>query len=209
MNLFSFIFKRSHIDFFQNLIDHSRLVYEGYRTLTRYMKEPGDRAALAEEVFQTERAADDLRRILIDRLNRTLITPIDREDLFSLSREIDTVLDAAKNTVEEMRIFQVDPVPELVLMAEIMERGTLELHEAFKNLHKYPGVAREHAINAKRTENHMHHVYLEALAKLFNRSDLPAGHIMKMREIFRHLNRSSDRCDEAANLLLNTIVKLE
>jgi len=209
MSLFNFIFKRSHIDFFQNLIDHSRLVYDGYRTLTRFMKEQGDRAGLAEEVFQTERAADDLRRILIDRLNRTLITPIDREDLFSLSREIDTVMDAAKNTVEEMRIFQVDPVPELVLMAEIMERGTLELHEAFKNLHKYPGVAREHAINAKRTENHMHHVYLEALAKLFNRSDLPAGHIMKMREIFRHLNRSSDRCDEAANLLLNTIVKLE
>ncbi|MCX6349095.1 MAG: DUF47 family protein [Candidatus Aureabacteria bacterium] len=209
MNLFGAIFKRSHIDFFQNLIDHSRMVYEGYRTLARYMKEPGDRAALAEELFQAERAADDLRRILIDRLNRTLITPIDREDLFSLSREIDTVLDAAKSTVEEMRVFQVDPVPELVQMTEIMERGTLELYEAFQNLHKYPGVAREHAINAKRTENHMHHVYLEALAKLFNRSDLPAGYIMKMREIFRHLNRSSDRCDEAANLLLDTLVKLE
>jgi hypothetical protein len=209
MNLFQFIFKRTHVDFFQNLIDHSRLAYEGYRALTQFMKGTGDRAALAEEIFQTERSADDLRRILIDRLNHTLITPIDREDLFSLSREIDNVLDAAKSTVEEMRVFQVDPIPELALMSEILQTGTLELHDAFKNLRQYPGVAREHAINAKRTENHMHHVYLETLAKLFNQTDRSAGHIMKMREIFRHLNRSSDRIDEAANLLLDTIVKLE
>lgn len=209
MNLLAFIFRRSHVDFFEILIEHSRLVYEGYRTLTRYMRGTGDRDELAEAIFQTERAADDQRRILIDRLNKTLITPIDREDLFSLSREIDTVLDAAKSTVEEMRVFQVDPMDELAQMSEILQTGTLELHEAFKSLRRYPGVAREHAISAKRTENHMHHVYLEALAKLFNRTDLPAGHLMKVREIFRHLNRSSDRCDEAANLLLDTIVKLE
>lgn len=209
MNPFQFIFRRHRIDFFLNLTEHSRLVYDAYRTLTRFMRETGDRNALADEVLRTERAADDLRRILIDQLNRTLITPIDREDIFCLSREIDDVLDAAKSTIEEMRIFQVDPVPELVLMAKILEEGTLELYEAFKNLHRYPAVAREHAINAKRTENHMHHVYLEAAAKLFNSSDLPAGYMFKMREIFRHLNRSSDRCDVAANLLLDIIVKLE
>jgi len=209
MNMLRFIFRRSQVDFFQILAEHSRLVYQGYRTLTRFMNEPGNRDALADEIFQTERAADDQRRILIDRLNHTLITPIDREDIFSLSREIDTVLDAAKSTVEEMRVFKVDPVPELALMSEILEGGTLELHEAFKNLRQYPGVAREHAISAKRTENHMHHLYLETLAHLFNQTDLPAGHLLKMREIYRHLNRSSDRIDEAANLLLDTIVKLE
>jgi len=208
MNLSS-IFSRRRIDFFQNLTEHSRMVYEAYRTLTRFMRETGEREQLAEKVLQAERGADELRRILIDQLNRTLITPIDREDIYCLSREIDNVLDAAKSTVEEMRIFQVEPVPELVLMAEIMERGTLELYEAFQRLQKYPGVAREHAINAKRTENHMHHIYLEATAKLFNDPGLPAGYIFKMREIFRHLKRSSDLCDEAANLLLDVIVKLE
>ncbi|HOO78062.1 MAG TPA: DUF47 family protein [bacterium] len=208
MNLPS-VLPRRRIDFFQNLVEHSRMVHEAYRNLTRFMRENGERGELAEEILHAERAADELRRILIDQLNRTLITPIDREDIFCLSREIDNVLDAAKSTVEEMRIFQVEPVPELVLMAEIMERGTLELYEAFQSLKRYPGVAREHAINAKRTENHMHHIYLEATAKLFNATDLPAGYIFKMREIFRHLKRSSDICDEAANLLLDIIVKLE
>ncbi len=209
MKLFPAFFRRHRTDFFQNLTEHSRLVYEAYRTLTRFMRETGDRTALAEEVLRAERAADELRRILIDQLNRTLITPIDREDIFCLSREIDNVLDAAKSTVEEMRIFQVEPVPELVLMAEIMERGALELYEAFQGLQRYPGVAREHAVNAKRTENHMNHIYLETTAKLFNSPDLPAGYIFKMREIFRHLKRSSDLCDETANRLLDVIVKLE
>lgn len=209
MKLLRSIFKRSRIDFFENLAKHSSLVYDVYQILTRLMREQGDRHELAEEILRAERQGDDLRRILIDQLNRTLITPLDREDIYCLSREIDNVLDDAKKTVEEMIVFQVDPTPDLVLMSEIMKRGTLEICEAFQNLHKYPAVAREHAINAKRTENHMHHVYLEATVKLFNASDVPAGYIFKMREIFRHLNRSSNHLNEAADLLLDIIVKLE
>ncbi len=203
------IFKRSRIDFFDNLAKHSSLVYDVYQILTRFMKGQGDRNDLADEILRLERVGDDQRRILIDQLNRTLITPLDREDIYCLSREIDNVLDDAKKTIEEMIAFQVDPTPDLVVVSEIMKRGTLELCEAFQNLHKYPGVAREHAINAKRTENHMHHVYLEATVKLFNASDVPAGHIFKMREIFRHLTRSSNHLNQAADLLLDIIVKLE
>ena len=55
---------------------------------------------------------------------------MDREDIFSLSREIDDVLDAAKSTVEEMQVFKVEPSPELIVMAKILERGTLEIDEA-------------------------------------------------------------------------------
>ncbi len=209
MKLLRSIFNRSRINFFDNLVEHASLVYEVYQILIRFMREQGERHELAEEIMRAERAGDDLRRILIDQLNRTLITPLDREDIYCLSREIDNVLDDAKKTIEEMIVFEVDPTPDLALMSEIMKRGTLELCEAFQNLHKHPAVSREHAINAKRTENHMHHIYLEATVKLFNAADVPAGYIFKMREIFRHLNRSSNHLNQAADLLLDIIVKLE
>jgi uncharacterized protein Yka (UPF0111/DUF47 family) len=55
---------------------------------------------------------------------------LDREDIFSLSREIDDVLAAAKSTIEEMQVFKAEPSPELIVMAKILERGTLEIDEA-------------------------------------------------------------------------------
>ena len=203
------LFKKNHTNFFEMLENHTRLLHETYQDLVQYFDHPEERKTLGERIRLREREADDIRLILIDQLHQTLITPFDREDIFSLSRDIDDVLDAAKNTVEEMQIFKVEPSPELILMAKILERGTLEIYEAMNNLKQHPRVAKDHAVNAKRTENHIHHVYLEALAKLFDDSDNNVGLVFKMREIYRHMNRSADRCDEAANRILDIIVKIE
>lgn len=207
MKIFN-LFRKRKVDFYELLKRHSAVVYEGNRTLRIYFENEAKDSSLSEQIYNYEREADDIRRILIDNLNQTLITPIDRQDLFSLSREIDNLIDYAKSAVEEIALFKIKPTRQLVNMAEILERGTLELHEAIKVLQQYPNVAKEHAIKAKTTENHMHHIYLEALATLYNNHNNEPSYMLKMREIYRHLNRSSDRCDEAANLILDIIVKL-
>ncbi|RMH54906.1 MAG: DUF47 family protein [Candidatus Hydrogenedentota bacterium] len=209
MGIFSFLFKKEETDFYRLLMDHSEKVYEAYKALTAFLKEGRGDSPLGDDVMRLEREADDIRRILIDKLNQTLVTPFDREDINELSREIDDVIDAAKSTVEEIRIFEVDPDKYLLKMSEILEKGTLELHDALRNLEEHPNVAKEHAVRAKQTENHIHHVYLSALQKLFKAEDRSAGYMFEMREIYRHLNRSSDRCDDAANVILDIIVKTE
>src|SRR5207249_99964 len=65
----------------------------------------------ADRVVALEREEDELRRVLIDELNRNFVTPIDREDIFALSRAIDDVLDYAYSTVDEMTLLGVDPTP--------------------------------------------------------------------------------------------------
>lgn len=210
MAIFNFFSKRASINFYNLLIEHSKIVYETYKLLSEYLvadREEGRQ--LAEQIIFNEREADDLRRILIDKLNQTLITPIDREDLFGLSRGIDDIIDAAKHTVEEIHLFKIEPTHELRTMVKVLEKGSLEIYDALRNLRKYPNVAKEHAIRAKNTENEMNHIYLAALAKLFDDSANSAGYMLKMREVFRHLNRSSDRCDETANYILDIIVKTE
>ncbi|HNW94449.1 MAG TPA: DUF47 family protein [bacterium] len=206
MRLFGIGSKRKSADFYDLLQQHARVVHEAYRLLPEYMqRKPKE---LADRIYACEREADDLRRILIDELNQTLITPFDREDIYAVSMEVDNVVDAAKSTVEEMNLFAVSGNDYLAQMAHVLEEATLEIYESLKNLKQHPNVAKEHAVRAKTAENHMHHIYLEALAKLFDSSE-SAGYMFKMREIYRHLNRSADRCDEAANSLLNIIVKLE
>jgi uncharacterized protein Yka (UPF0111/DUF47 family) len=193
------------VDFYQLLVDHAKTVYEAYTTLVRSLKE--ENGGAAQRVYFLEREADDLRRVLIDHLNRTLITPFDREDIYALSRAVDEIIDAAQRTVEELDVFKVKPNQELVAMAQVLEKGTLEIYDAMKNLKKYPSVALEHAKAAKATENQIHHIYLKSLADLYDNPEHQAGYMLKMREIYRHLNRSADSCDEAANIISDIIIK--
>jgi uncharacterized protein Yka (UPF0111/DUF47 family) len=197
--------KDKKTDFYQLLVDHARTVYEAYTILVRGL-ETGN-SGTAERVYFLERDADDLRRILIDRLNRTLITPFDREDIFALSRAVDEIIDAAQRTVEELSVFNVEPDDDLIAMAKVLEKGTLEIYDALKNMKQYSSVALEHAKQAKATENQIHHIYLKALADLFENSENTPGYMLKMREIYRHLNRSADNCDEAANIISDIIIK--
>jgi uncharacterized protein Yka (UPF0111/DUF47 family) len=192
-------------DFYKLLVDHAKTVYEAYAVLVRSLESGNGEAA--ERVPFLEREADDLRRILIDQLNRTLITPFDREDIYSLSRAVDDIIDAAQRTVEELHVFQVKPNQDLVAMAKVLERGTLEIYDALRNMKEYTSVALEHAKAAKATENQIHHIYLKSLADLFDNPSHTPGYMFKMREIYRHLNRSADSCDEAANIISDIIIK--
>ena len=82
-------------DFYALLLQQAEQTYAGCEALVDFL----DGKIGAEEVERLEEVADDARRVLIDELNRTFITPIDREDIFALSRAIDDVVDHAKNTV--------------------------------------------------------------------------------------------------------------
>ncbi len=198
--------RKEKTDFYQLLLDHAQKVYEAYTTLVQSL-EGGD-GTPSQRIYFLEREADDLRRVLIDQLNRTLITPFDREDVFALSRAIDEIIDAAQLTVEEIHVFKVEPNKELIAMAKVLEKGTLEILDALKNMKHHPAVALEHAKLAKETENRIHHIYLESLAELYDNPQNSAGYMLKMREIYRHLNRSSDSCDEAANIISDIIIKM-
>ena len=197
--------KEKKPDFYQLLVDHAKTVYEAYALLVRGLEAANGEAT--DRIYFLEREADDLRRILIDRLNRTLITPFDREDIYALSRAVDEIIDAAQRTVEELHIFNVKPDDDLIAMAKVLEKGTLEIYDALKNMKQYASVALEHAKRAKATENQIHHIYLKALADLYENPQHTAGYMLKMREIYRHLNRSADNCDEAANIISDIIIK--
>ncbi|HOS98511.1 MAG TPA: DUF47 family protein, partial [Deltaproteobacteria bacterium] len=160
----------------------------------------------AEQVKDIETEADDLRRIIIDHLNQTFITPIDREDIFSLSRAIDDVMDYACSTVYEMQIYKVTADEHIIAMTEILKKECKELIAALKNLRHYPNVAMEHAREAKACENKMEKEYRRALADLFEGTD--PVYMLKMREIYRHLSNAADRGDEAANIISDIIVKM-
>jgi predicted phosphate transport protein (TIGR00153 family) len=201
-------FKPRQEKFLQLLIQQTEVTLAGMDALETYMKKRSEK--YAAKVVQAEKDADEVRRILIDDLNRTFVTPIDREDIFALSRAIDDVIDYAYTTVEEMQILDVEPNDFLHRMVSLLQDAATEIHLAMLRLKENPGVASEHASRAKALENRVERVYREAVADLFSGPE-DIHHVMemlKLREIYRHLSNCADRGDEAANVIHDIVVKM-
>lgn len=201
-------FKPRQDKFLQSLIEQAEITLQGMDALEAYMKKRADKHATA--VRQAEKDADEVRRILIDDLNRTFVTPMDREDIFALSRAIDDVMDYAYSTVEEMQVLDVEPNDFLRRMVSLLQDAATEIHLAMQRIKANPGVASEHASRAKAMENRVERVYREAVADLFSGPD-DIHHVMemlKLREIYRHLSNCADRGDEAANVIHDIVVKM-
>ena len=201
-------FKAQPNRFIQLLIQQAEYTVKGMEALQEYMDDPcKERAGL---VTRMEKEADEVRRILIDELNRTFVTPIDREDIFALSRAIDDIIDYGYTTVGEMDILEVEPNDYLRRMASLLYDAAREIQLGVQRLADHPGVAEDHAVRAKALENRIETVYREAIAELFHRpQDIEhVVEMLKLREIYRHMSNAADRGDEAANVLSDIVVKM-
>jgi predicted phosphate transport protein (TIGR00153 family) len=201
------IFNKRRNVFIQLMHEQSRLVLEGMDLLKNYLTNPSK--AIADELTAKEKEADESRRILIDELNRTFITPFDREDIFALSRAIDDVLDYGYSTMTEIVILKVEPTEYMIRICSLLRDAAFELMKAMEQLQDHKAVAAEHAQRAKALENRVETVYREALADMFIETDdvHTLVNILKLREVYRHLSNAADRGDEAANVLADIIVK--
>ena len=202
------IFSRKKTNrFIELLVKQAEYSVMGMQKLLEYVKEPSEAIAMA--VTQLEKEADEVRRILIDELNKTFVTPIDREDIFALSLTIDDVLDYADTTVEEMHMLGVQPNAYIERMVSLLTDAAREIYMGVQRLEDHPNVANDHAVRAKALENRLETVYREAIADLFAmpRDIDHVVEMLKLREIYRHLSNAADRGDAAANVIGDIVVK--
>lgn len=191
-------------DFLGMLLKQAEKVAEGTQCLLDFINNVSEENRAKVEKIEEE--ADELRRLLVDDLNRSFVTPFDREDIFALSRAIDDIVDYAKSTVEEMILFKVETDEYIRKMVEAINDAAKEIVLALKCIKTHPSVCSEHIVRAKKTENFVEHRYREGLVKLFESDDIKK--ILKTREVYRHLSNAADRVDEAANIISDILVKI-
>jgi hypothetical protein len=205
--MFGFLKTKRNV-FLRLLDEQATLTYEGLNLLVAYMEQQS--AETSRQLTIKEKEADEVRRILIDELNKTFVTPFDREDIFSLSRAIDDVLDYAYSTVDEMEVLNVTSTTYMQRIASLLRDAAYEIQLGVRRLEGHSHVASEHAQRGKALENRVESVYREAIADLFSGPE-DVHHIvemLKMREVYRHLSNAADRGDEAANLVADIVVKM-
>ena len=202
MSFFSWLFPKEK-DFYGMLTAQSQVSLKGVRLFCQYMCGSGE--ACAGDITDVEHEGDKVRRLLIDDLNKTYITPMEREDIFSLSGAIDDILDICKSATREFVIYKLKPDESLNKILEKNAEAMEHLHEAVLLLKEHPGISVEKCTKAKDAVEDVELLYYEALAELTESNDVK--HMFKMREIQKRLASISRRIGDAANIVLNIIVK--
>ena len=196
--------RKKEDNFFDLLTKQSELLAKGMHLLHEYCL-TGDEK-VADAVIKTEDEGDMVRRILVEEINKSFITPFDREDLFKLSSKLDEILDYAKTSVDEIRLFKVKADTEMTDITAALSEMADHIILAVSNMEHHEAISSDEAIYVKAMENKVGDLTVKALTKLFDEADFRS--IFKYREIYRHLNQTADIGDEAMDCLLKILVKM-
>ena len=199
------MFKRKEsLNFYGLLIQQAQVIRDAVEALCVFCETPTQENG--DFVKVKEKEADTVRRELVDDINRTFITPIDRDDLYRLSSSIDDLADYAWTTVKEIRIYDIQPDAHLLEMARTLLKLADGLLVCVQNLEKNHAVVSTEATKVKKLENTLNVQFHKSIAELFEADDIKK--ILKYREIYSHMNHAADKGDFSADILLDIVVKL-
>ena len=163
-------------------------------------------ASAAHQIKAIEEQADTVIHEIYTRLNSTFITPLDPEDIHSLSSHLDDVIDGIEDSVHRMLAYRIDPLPGTVLeLCRLVQSCGLSLLQAFESLAKNQPFM-DHCIEINRLEEAADQLVRAAVAALFQDEKDPIR-VIKLKEIYEFLEQTTDYCEDVADALQNVQVK--
>src|SRR4030042_5716442 len=164
--------------------------------------------ARAKEIHECEQDGDVLTHDIMKSLNKTFITPIDREDLHALASRLDDILELIGATADRISVFKIqEPSTWAVKMSKDLLITIECVHKAIKTLkEKNYSHVQEYCIEINKLENRIDRSFRDALAHLFNEIKDPIL-IIKWKELYEHLEDASDKCEDVANVLEAIVIK--
>ena len=160
----------------------------------------------ADEIKEIEHRCDALTHQIIQRLNQTFVTPIDREDIHELAKSLDEIMDAIDASAAVVRLYRIDKVRFGAReLAQIIQSSADQVRLALEALEGRTGVAAP-SVEINRLENEADRLHEQAIGRLFD-EEHDAILIMKWKEILDILEAGTDRCEDVANVLEGVVLK--
>jgi uncharacterized protein Yka (UPF0111/DUF47 family) len=194
-------------EFYGLFVEVSRRTAEAAKMLRELLTGKPERAKyFAEQIKRLENECDEVTREVVRRLDRTFITPIDREDIHLLASDLDDVIDSIDGTSRRAQIFRLERAPEgIAQLCDVVERITAELLLAVTKLKAKDDVM-AHCVTAKQLEEEGDTVYQHMLGRLFDTETDPLR-IIKWKEIYDNLERAIDEAEDVANDIESIVLK--
>lgn len=194
--------------FFDLLNAQTEKVEEGARALKEFMDGWGNVEAHRKLVKDIEHEGDLRTHALFEALNASFITPLDREDLAALASSLDNILDYTYAVANRIHLYEIKTsTPAMKELADILHQQTVLVNEVLTKLETLEDrkLIADDLKEIHRLENRADEITNEAIAKLFQESDVK--HILKMKEIYEYLEGATDMCEDAADVVRDVLVK--
>ena len=194
-------------EFYELFVEVARRTADAARLLQELLTGRPERATYCvDQIKKLENEADELTHEVVRRLDRTFITPIDREDIHLLASDLDDVMDRIDGTARRAQIFRVGRSPEGIdQLCELIVRASDEILQAVTKLRDKNDVM-SHCIRAKRLEEEGDAVYHDMLGRLFDTESDPVR-IIKWKEIYDNLEHTLDESNDVANAIESIVLK--
>ncbi|HKF43339.1 MAG TPA: DUF47 family protein [Thermoanaerobaculia bacterium] len=192
--------------YFERFTDMARRIHESARILDIFFRGESPVATVADQIKRLEHECDEMSHEILRGIDRTFITPIDREDIHQLAVRLDDVIDLIDGTVRRMGLFRItEPTPAGRALSATIVEITAEMVKAVSALKGRKGVI-EHCIRIKQLENRGDVAFQDAIASLFA-GGMPAVELIKWKDIYENLEGCIDRCEAVAHILESVVLK--
>ena len=194
--------------FFSMLDKQADTVLEGAETLVDLVKNFDNVAEKRDKMKSIEHKGDDIVHEISEALNKTFVTPIDHDDMSKLASRMDDILDYMESASHRMWSYEIKRVPnDMVKLAEVLLTSTKEVNHAVRDLRNFKKKNEivKHCIEINRLENIGDEITHQAVAGLFKTGDVME--IIKLKEIYEHLELATDKCEDAADVIKDIFIK--
>jgi predicted phosphate transport protein (TIGR00153 family) len=195
-------------DFFSMFAKAGGNLQGGAALLVELMENLDRSEDLAGQIYEVEQQGDMLTHEIMRKLNKTFLTPIDREDIHALVSRLDDVLDLIWTCADRAFLFKLKVTrPRAIELSKTLLTTTGVIVKAISALKdkKYSYI-QEYCIEINRLENRADKTFREALAKLFDEEKDPVM-VIKWKDIFEQLEDATDACEDVANILESIVLK--
>ena len=192
-------------DYFRMFSELAANLDAAAQLLVKFMNDD-DRQSIAAAILEHEHVGDKMVHDIVRRLNKSFITPIDREDIYDLVATADEILDSIEEAAGLMIIYRVGEATDYARrQAEVIAKATPILRECMDNLEKPKGLD-ERIIAVNSLENDGDRIEREAIASLFE-GDTKCTDIIKWKDIYETLESAIDECEHVANVIESIVLK--
>jgi len=192
--------------YFERFTEMAERIHEAAKTWDKFFRKESPVDAVADQIKRLEHECDEISHEILRGIDRTFITPIDREDIHRLAVRLDDVMDLIDGTIRRVSLFRVgQPTPPSQALSRLIVTTTGELVEAVAQLRAQKGVM-AHCIRIKQLENEGDVVYHDAIASLFA-ENTDAIEVIKWKEVYDNMERCIDSCVAVAHVLESVVLK--
>src|SRR5215216_5085994 len=174
--------------------------------LEEMLREYPERAALARDILICEQEGDRITHDIIQRLNQTFVTPIDREDIYGLASALDDVVDYTEEVADYLGLYKIEaPFEQAQQLATVLLQASRQISEAMPRLRGFRDIS-HYTVEINRLENDGDRITREAIASLFDNGIDPMV-VIRWKDIFERLEEAIDATETVANILEGVVIK--